>query len=76
MILRQAARLGLQGTAAGACLVLAMRPWVQGLPHAALITPAMIAAAVSLLIAVVLLGAWLPARRAARIDPTLALKRE
>ena len=76
MILRQAARLGLQGTAAGACLVLAMRPWIQGLPQAALITPAMIAAAVSLLIAVVLLGAWLPARRAARIDPTLALKRE
>ena len=76
MILRQAAGLGLQGTAAGACLVLALRPLIPGLPQAAMMGPAMIAAAVSLLIAVALIAAWPPARRAARIDPILALKRE
>ena len=76
MILRQAAGLGLQGAAAGACLVLTVRPLIPGLPQAATIGPAMIVAAVSLLMAVALIAAWLPARRAARIDPILALKRE
>jgi ABC-type lipoprotein release transport system permease subunit len=38
------------------------------------IDPSVMAATAMLLIAVVLVAAWLPARRAARIEPTLALK--
>ena len=38
------------------------------------IDPTVVAATAGLLIAVVLIAAWLPARRAARIEPTLALK--
>ena len=38
------------------------------------ISPGVVAATAALLIAVVLLAAWVPARRAARIEPTLALK--
>ena len=38
------------------------------------INPAVVAATVAILISVVLLAAWLPARRAARIEPTLALR--
>lgn len=38
------------------------------------IDPAVAAAAAGPLIGIVLMAAWLPARRAARIDPTLALK--
>jgi ABC-type lipoprotein release transport system permease subunit len=38
------------------------------------INPALVTAAAALLLAVVLLAAWLPARRAARIEPTVALK--
>jgi uncharacterized membrane protein len=38
------------------------------------ITPTVVAATAALLVAVVMLAAWLPARRAARIEPALALK--
>jgi ABC-type lipoprotein release transport system permease subunit len=38
------------------------------------IDPAVVVATAALLIAVVMVAAWLPARRAARIEPTLALR--
>jgi ABC-type lipoprotein release transport system permease subunit len=40
------------------------------------INPAVAAATATLLIALVLMAAWLPARRAALIEPTLALRAE
>jgi ABC-type lipoprotein release transport system permease subunit len=38
------------------------------------IDPVMVVAATTLLVAVVMLAAWSPARRAARIHPVVALK--
>ncbi len=82
MILRQAAKLGIAGAAAGLGLAGAVRPLISGMvPSTGLragqdvwISPAGAAVTAALLIGVVLMAAWLPARRAARIEPTLALK--
>jgi predicted permease len=76
LILREAARLGLAGAALGLCLAGAARPLASRLARDMSADPLVIAAATVLLIAVVMLAAWLPARRAARIQPTLALKGE
>jgi putative ABC transport system permease protein len=82
MILRQAATLGIAGAGAGLGLAWAVRPLISGMvPSTGIragqdvsINPAAAAATAALLIGVVLMAAWLPARRAARIEPTLALK--
>jgi predicted permease len=74
MILRQAARLAVAGAAAGLALAVAARPLIASLVQDVRINPGLVIATTTLLIAVVLLAAWLPARRAARIEPTLALR--
>ena len=74
MILRQAAGLGVTGAAVGLCLAGAVRPLISGMVQDASIDPAPVAATAAFLIVVVLLAAVAPARRAARIEPTLALK--
>ena len=82
MILRQAALLGAAGTVAGLTLAAAARPLLARItPSTQLETGATLSpgnaaacAMVAFLIGIVLLAAWLPARRAARIDPTLALR--
>ena len=82
MILRQAARLAIAGAAVGLSLAGAARPLVAhmmsstdlGAGQDDLISPAMAAATALLLVGIVLVAAWLPARRAARIEPTLALR--
>ncbi len=82
MILRRAATLGIAGAATGLGLAAAARPLISGVvPSAGLtagqdvwISPAVAASAAGLLIGIGLLAAWVPARRAARIEPTLALR--
>jgi putative ABC transport system permease protein len=74
MILRQAAALGVTGSVVGLMFAGAARPFMVGLVQDVSINPAVAVAAASMLVAVVLMAAWLPARRAARIDPTLTLK--
>ena len=81
MILRQAAALGIAGATVGLALAGAVRLVISPIvPSTALgegqdiwINPGVAAATAALLIGVVLMAAWLPARRAARIEPTLAL---
>jgi predicted permease len=74
MILRQAGALALGGAAAGLALAGAARPLLAGLVQEASIQPALVLATTLLLIGIVLVAAWAPARRASRIDPTLALR--
>ena len=86
MILRQAAGLGVAGAVLGLCLAGAVWPLVSSMVpstglgtgpsagHDLWISPAVVAATAALLVTVVLMAAWLPARRAARIEPALALK--
>ncbi len=76
LILRQAAGLGIAGAVVGLCITGIARPFAARFAPDAAIDPAMAAAATALLVAVVMVAAWLPARRAARIQPTVALKGE
>ena len=73
MILRQAAGLGVGGAVLGLGLAGAARPLISGMVSDVSISPGVVAATAALLMAVALLAAWVPARRAARIEPTVAL---
>jgi hypothetical protein len=67
MILRQAAVLTLVGVALGCSLAVMAQPFVSiPLPSAIAMT--------GLLLVLMILSAWVPARRATRISPTLALR--
>jgi len=74
MILRQAALLGLAGTTLGCCLAAVAQPLVSRLAQDVTIPFRSAVATTVLLLVLVTLAAWLPARRAARIPPTLALR--
>jgi putative ABC transport system permease protein len=74
MIFRQAAMLGVAGSGIGAVAATAGRPLILRFVQDVSIDPLWAAVTGASLIAVVLLAAWLPARRAARIEPTLALR--
>ena len=73
-IVRQAIGLGTTGTAVGIALAAAAFPALSQTIQEASVTPTLAATAVALVISIVLLAAWLPASRAARIEPTLALR--
>jgi predicted permease len=77
MILREAAALTLPGFAIGllfvAGLFKVMESFVYGLSPA---DPVSIGCAVVFLVVLTLIAAWMPARRAARVDPSAALRAE
>src|SRR5262249_54282059 len=74
MVLRQAVTLGITGVSAGLGLTAATRSLIGFMVRDVSISPLVVSSTVALLVAVVLMAAWLPARRAARIDPTVALR--
>lgn len=77
MVLRGAAGMAAIGIGLGAVLALALARSVEsqlyGIPSGDLAT---LGGAAAVLAVVVLASAWLPARRASRVDPMLALRYE
>ncbi|HEV8238862.1 MAG TPA: ABC transporter permease [Thermoanaerobaculia bacterium] len=77
LVLRQGMQMALAGTLAGVALSLAaggvLRSLLFGVPAR---DPSTLAATAVLLLGVALLACLLPARRAARLDPTLLLRQE
>ena len=77
MVLRQAAVTGCAGAAAGILLSLAVTRWMQSqLFEVSATDPLTIAGVALLLILVSLLACWIPGRRAAQVDPMVALRYE
>lgn len=77
MVVRQGATLLLPGLAVGLALALVLTRFLRGLLFGVAATdPWSFAAPAALLVAAGLLAAWLPARRAARVDPALVLRAE
>ena len=78
MILRHAGLLGAAGVVCGVAVAAAVRPLVSAMVPSAEFTtdvdPSLVAVTAASLIVVVFVAAWLPARRAARIDPNVALR--
>ena len=74
MILSQALTLGAVGALAGLGLATALRRLIAGIVQDVSMNPLIVAATLLSLVAVVLMAAWLPARRASRIDPAVALR--
>ena len=77
LVLTEAGGLALAGAALGVASAAALTRRLQALLfETSPLDPAVFAAVSTLLVAVCLLASWLPARRAARIEPTTALRVE
>jgi ABC-type antimicrobial peptide transport system permease subunit len=77
MILRESSRLLIGGLAVGALLAFGGLRWIESQLYGLSPTdPAAFAAAALMLALVALLAAWLPARRASRVDPLVAIRYE
>jgi ABC-type antimicrobial peptide transport system permease subunit len=77
LVIGEAVRVGAIGIAAGVALALWATRWVKPLLYDVSPTEPGIYLAVSLvLLAVAVLASWVPARRATRVDPNVALRAE
>jgi putative ABC transport system permease protein len=77
MILRQGAAMALGGVAAGILASFALTRFLSGqLYHVAPIDPVTFTAVPAVLFSIALLACYIPAARAARVDPNIALRRE
>jgi ABC-type antimicrobial peptide transport system permease subunit len=77
MVLGESMLLVLTGSLIGLAAALATMRWIAGLLYVSIaIDPLTIALVTLLLLAVAALSGWLPARRAARVDPLVALRQE
>jgi predicted permease len=77
LVLREAAWLAIFGVVAGLAVALALGRLVKSMLYGLQPTdPPSLAAAASLLLAVALLASWMPALRASRVDPMVALRHE
>jgi hypothetical protein len=77
MVLRQGALLSGLGVATGAVASLAMTRLLEGLVFGvSTADPLAFLGVIMLLVSVALVASWVPARRAARVDPLLALRSE
>jgi predicted permease len=75
LVMRQAAIVVGIGVAAGICGALLLGRWFGSLAFGVTPSdPALLAAAVCVLASVAAIAAWLPARRAARIEPRVAMQ--
>jgi predicted permease len=77
MVLGESLVLVLTGSLIGLAAALATMRWIAGMLYVPIaIDPLTIALATLLLLAVAALSGWLPAHRAARVDPIVALRNE
>ena len=77
MVLRQGAAMALGGVAAGILASFALTRFLSGqLYHVATIDPLTFTTVPAVLFSIALLACYIPAARAARVDPNIALRRE
>jgi hypothetical protein len=74
LILGEAARLAVAGASVGLMIAAAARPLTSRIAHDVSVGPTSVVLTTALLISVVIAAAWLPAQRAARIRPAVALQ--
>jgi ABC-type antimicrobial peptide transport system permease subunit len=77
LVLTQGLKVALTGIGIGLLAALALTRWIQALLFGVRPTdPAIFAGIGLVLLSVALLASWLPARRAAAVDPLVALRAE
>ena len=77
LVMRQGSRLTAIGTVAGLIGALALTRWLESLlDGVSARDPFTFLGIAALLVAVALLASWLPARRAARVEPVIAIRSE
>ena len=74
LVVRQALTLSVIGAAIGVALAQVSRGLLAGMTQEIRLNPAVTGTTAVILMGFVLLAAWMPARRAARIDPTVTLR--